>query len=348
MTVYSFDPLRDPRWVEFLQRQPHASVFHSPGWLAALRRTYGYQPVVFTTSAPSAPLQNGLLFCHVNSWLTGRRLVSLPFSDHCQPLAGSSDEVQVVLEYLERESRRERWRYVELRPLSDAGISDCGSQFVRSEKFGFHSIDLRPSSEVIYKRFHDSCVRRKIKKAEREQLVYEKGHTEELLEKFHHLLLLTRRRHQLPPQPMAWFRNLVECLGEQLTIHVVSKDSTPVASIVTLAYKTSLVYKYGCSDATFNNLGGTSYLFWRAIGEAKRVGLEEFDLGRSGLEDPGLASFKNHLGAAESELHYYRYSTAPPRESSARGERSYVRQVFARMPDAIFTGVGRLLYKHMG
>ena len=37
-------------------------------------------------SPPDEPLENGFLFCRVESWLTGRRLVSLPFSDHCEPL----------------------------------------------------------------------------------------------------------------------------------------------------------------------------------------------------------------------------------------------------------------------
>src|SRR2546430_11331216 len=37
--LYSLDPLEDPRWAEFVQRHPRASVFHTPGWLEALRRT---------------------------------------------------------------------------------------------------------------------------------------------------------------------------------------------------------------------------------------------------------------------------------------------------------------------
>src|SRR2546430_5296635 len=90
--LYSLDPLEDPRWAEFVQRHPRASVFHTPGWLEALRRTYGYEPVVYTTSLPRAELTNGLVFCRVRSWLTGRRLVSLPFSDHCEPLVHNSEE----------------------------------------------------------------------------------------------------------------------------------------------------------------------------------------------------------------------------------------------------------------
>ena len=52
--VYTFNPTEDPRWAEFVQRHPRGSVFHTPGWLDALRRTYGYEPVVYSTSAPQA------------------------------------------------------------------------------------------------------------------------------------------------------------------------------------------------------------------------------------------------------------------------------------------------------
>ena len=78
------DPIGDPRWSELLDRHPAASVFHSPGWLNALRQTYGYEPFVVTTST-GPTLENGLVVCRVKGW-TSRRLVSLPFSDHCDPL----------------------------------------------------------------------------------------------------------------------------------------------------------------------------------------------------------------------------------------------------------------------
>src|SRR5690348_9279174 len=80
-TTYQINPLTDPRWDCFLGRNPSASVFHSTPWLDALRRTYGYRPVAYTTSCPHSELENALVFCRVDSWLTGRRLVSLPFSE---------------------------------------------------------------------------------------------------------------------------------------------------------------------------------------------------------------------------------------------------------------------------
>ncbi|HEY5214960.1 MAG TPA: hypothetical protein VIJ38_18275, partial [Acidobacteriaceae bacterium] len=84
--VYELDPLSDSRWPALVASHPQASVFHTHAWLSALKVTYGYRPLVLTTSAPRAPLTDAIVFCEVDSWLTGRRLVSLPFSDHCEPL----------------------------------------------------------------------------------------------------------------------------------------------------------------------------------------------------------------------------------------------------------------------
>ncbi len=167
--------------------------------------------------------------------------------------------------------------------------------------------------------------------------------------KFRHLLLLTRRRHQLPPQPASWFHNIINCLGDHVTIHVVSRNAAPVASILTLTYKNRIVYKYGCSDAQFNAMGGTALLFWKAIQQAKSAGIEEFDLGRSGYEDLGLIAFKEHLGAASSELAYYRNPSLKPRLGQQKQRMSLLQlQALSHLPDPLFAGVGHLLYRHMG
>jgi Acetyltransferase (GNAT) domain len=347
MAVHKLNPLTDPRWPRFLDRHPSASIFHTKEWLYALRLTYGYEPIAFTTSQ-GAELSDAVVFCQIRSWMTGSRLVSLPFSDHCQPLA-TGEELKEILEYLGSQRGTERLRYISLRPLVDNGITETQSHFTNSEVFSFQRIDLRPEADAIYRSFHNSCVQRKIKRADRENLVYESGRSEELLQKFRHLLLLTRRRHKLPPQPTSWFRHIAHSLGEMMTIHVLSKDSIPITSIVTLRYKKSMVYKYGCSDSQFNNLGGTPLLFWKVIQQAKATGAEEFDLGRSGYEDPGLIAFKEHLGAITSELRYYR-SPAPRKKSvsSRPGMSSWGRDALTRLPDSIFAGVGQLLYRHLG
>jgi CelD/BcsL family acetyltransferase involved in cellulose biosynthesis len=347
MTVHTLNPITDPRWPRFLARHPDASVFHTKEWLCALRLSYGYEPVAFTTSEGDE-LANAVVFCRISSWLTGKRLVSLPFSDHCQPLASGRD-LALIMEHLHSRRGAQRLKYIELRPLEDRGIVESQTHFTNSETLSIQKIDLRPEADEIYRSFHDSCIRRKIKKADRENLVYESGRSAELLHKFRHLLLLTRRRHKLPPQPASWFRNVAHSLGEMMTVHVLSKDNVPVASIVTLRYKQSLIYKYGCSDSQFNNLGGTPFLFWKVIQQAKATGAEEFDLGRSGYEDPGLIAFKEHLGAVSSELSYYR-SPAPnvKTTTSKSAMSSWARNALTHLPDSLLTGVGQVVYRHIG
>src|SRR5213594_1479598 len=100
--AHRIDPLADPRWVEFVERHPRASVFHTPGWLETLRRTYGYEPVAYTTASPGAELTNGVVLCRVASRITGRRMVSLPFSDHCEPLVEGPEERKELFSYLRR------------------------------------------------------------------------------------------------------------------------------------------------------------------------------------------------------------------------------------------------------
>jgi hypothetical protein len=347
MTVYEIDPTRDERWDELLETHPQASIFHTRGWLEALRRTYGYVPVAFTTSPPECRLANGLPFCQISSWLTGRRLVSLPFSDHCAPLVESSEQLNRLLAYLREKVALEKWSYIELRP-TDPAVRCRHPAFGKSKFFFFHNLDLRPSLDEIFQNFHKDCVRRKIQRAAREGLVYEEGRSVGLLRMFYQLFLMTRRRHGLPAQPVAWFQNLIACLGERVKIRVASKNGQPVASIFTIRYKRALVYKYGCSDHRFNNLGGTQFLFWRAIQEARESQLSEFDMGRSDCDNPGLVAFKDRWGAARTELVYLRYPMRRSRLVSAARESSIGKYVWSHVPLSVLAAAGRVLYKYIG
>jgi hypothetical protein len=127
---------------------------------------------------------------------------------------------------------------------------------------------------------------RRIRRAEKEGLSYEVG-SGQLLESFYRLLLITRRRHRLVPQPRAWFRNLLECMGNKAQITLARKDGIPVAALFTLRQRSTVMYKYGCSDDVFHNLAAMPFLFWKLIEDSKQSGATTLDLGRSDLDQPG-------------------------------------------------------------
>jgi hypothetical protein len=351
MAVFKFDPLSDQRWSPFVERHSNASVFHTASWLDCLKRSYGYEPIVYTTSAPGAPLSDGIVLCRVESWLTGRRLVSLPFSDHCQPLLESQATARELFAAIQEDSIREGWRYAEVRPSAE--MNGAIAEFVPIETYAHHTLDLTPDLDTLFQHFHNDCVRRKIKRAQRERLVCAGGRSPQLLKDFYGLMLLTRRRHQIPPQPRKWFANLVDCLGESVKIQVACKNQTPVAAILTLQHRDTLTYKFGCSDAAFHQFGGMHLLLWKAIQEAKQAKLRSFDLGRSEESNTGLIAFKDRWGTARTTLTYYSYSN-PKRHAPQNYSRRtswtmrFGRQVFGHVPGNIRSAVGSLFYRHIG
>ncbi|MDF0673205.1 MAG: GNAT family N-acetyltransferase [Nitrospira sp.] len=344
--VWTINPLRDDRWSEFVDRHPNSSVFHTIGWLSALRTTYGYEPVAFTTSAPSEKLTNALLFCIVRSLVTRDRLVSLPFTDHCEPLVENSEQLGALCTHLATVRGTNRWKYTEMRTSGaflgvEEGLREC-------QVYRWHRLDLRPSLDALYEGFHKNCIRRRIRHAERQALRYEEGRSEPLVRSFYDLIVLSRLRKHLPPQPFEWFLNLVACMGKDVCIRVAFKGNQPVAGILTMNHRKKMYYKYGGSDARYNNLGATPMLFWQAIQAAKAAGMEELDLGRSELDHRGLIRFKERWGAHSRRLTLWR---GPAGEVSPHLERLKVhlgKTICACIPNRMLVSVGRLMYRHVG
>lgn len=340
--VYEIDPLQDERWVVFLAKHRSAAVFHSPEWLRALQRTYRYRISALTTAGPGESLTNALVFCRVRSWLTGRRLVSVPFADHCSPLFEAENELDSLLSRLKQECERGDDRYLEIRSTTNgaAGMTSSAS-------FCLHKIDLHPNLDILFHALHGNCIRRKIARAQREGVTYEEGTSPEILGKFYQLTVLTRRRHRVPPQPLAWFRNLIDCMGEKLKIRLASYQGRPVAGILTLRHKATMTYKYGCSDSQFHRFGPMQLVLWKAIQEAKNDGLLEFDLGRTEEANEGLLTFKDRWGATRSTLTYSRYPAPTTRRASETASMRLVKSLCVLTPDSLLTRAGNLLYPHI-
>lgn len=346
MQLHNLDPLLDRRWNDLVASHPKASVFHQRGWLQALAKTYGYRTVALTSTPPGKPLTDGLVFCEVRSWITGSRLVSLPFTDHTEPLLNESCTSFELAEWMRTECRQRNWRYVELRPISAA--MDSHPHLAKSESFWLHTLDLTPSTEQLFRKFHKSCIQRRIRHAERQNLSYEKSCSGDLLKEFYDLLVMTRRRFQLLPQPRAWFRNLIACMSPNAEIRLVRKAGRAIAAILTLRHRGTVVYKYGCSDEAFHHLAGMPFLFWKLIEESKAEGVEEIDFGRTDMENQGLVRFKDRFRAIRRRLNYLRYAELEHERAGMVTSLPGTRALFSALPGALSSRAGLLVYRHIG
>jgi hypothetical protein len=346
MQLHILDPMLDSRWDNLVASHPRASVFHQKGWLKALAMTYGYRPLVLTSTPEGRPISDGVVFAEIKSWITGCRLVSLPFADHCEPLLNGAGDFFDLCAWLGAECQIHDWKYVELRPLSwELGSAEF---LVPSRSFWFHTLNFKQPIGHILDSFHKDCIQRRIRRAERAQLSYEKGCSEEILGDFYRLLMITRRRHQLLPQPLAWFQNLIACLSPNLDIRVVRKDGAPISAILTLRHGLNVVYKYGCSDESSHHLAAMPFLFWKLIEESKAEGAEQIDFGRTDLDNEGLIAFKDRFGTTRRRLTYLRYPNSEAEKSALVSQLPAARRLFSILPDALSSRAGGLLYRHIG
>jgi hypothetical protein len=349
LRIYQIDPTKDPRWAELVQQHPDASIFHTVPWLEALRRTYKYEPIVFTTSSPTGALQNGLVFCHVDSWLTGSRIISLPFSDHCQPLIGTREDMSFLIRYLQTALDHETWKYLEVRSVRGLMTNGSGNgKPSATPRYFLHVVNLRPDLTEIFHKLDKDSVQRRITRARKANLDERTGTSNEILEDFYDLFTITRSRHQLPPIPYVWFENLIHNLGSAVQIRVASRDGQPIAAILTLRFRDILYYKYGGSDKQHHNLGATPWLLWNALAAAKSEGATAFDLGRTGVDNQGLLAFKNHWVSNPEPLDYWRFPDVMRLDSLEGWRLKAAKRVFAHMPDRLLALTGRLIYRHIG
>src|SRR5688572_16462219 len=88
-TVRIVNPLEDPQWDENIQRFSTATIFHTTAWARVLWETYRFSPNYFTVTN-NQRLIAVLPLMEVDSWLTGRRGIGLPFTDECPPLGDAA------------------------------------------------------------------------------------------------------------------------------------------------------------------------------------------------------------------------------------------------------------------
>jgi len=87
----------------------------------------------------------GIAFCEIKSWITGSRLVSLPFADHTQPLLSEGGETLELPELVHTARSKLGWKCVELRPVS-AG-PEWSPALEAGQSFWLHTLSLKPRTE---------------------------------------------------------------------------------------------------------------------------------------------------------------------------------------------------------
>jgi len=123
MRVRTCNPIHDEGWRKFVEGHQLSSIYQHPLYMEALARTYPHlEPLAFVIMDDNDNYAAGIPFFLVKSWLTGRRLVSLPFSSYSDPLVKSDQEFQSLFKEVLRFNSENHLDYIKFKPLKGIGF----------------------------------------------------------------------------------------------------------------------------------------------------------------------------------------------------------------------------------
>jgi hypothetical protein len=346
-SIRTVESLEVPGWDQVGERIPGFTVFHSSRWAAVLQSTYGHRTDVWLAGSAEEPTA-WFPVTTARSWLKGCRGVCVALADACAPLLKSGAQFGALWETVVSAGRSKGWRYLELRgevPVQAA---------VPAISFRAHRLDLRAGWEVTLRGF-DPSVRRAVRKAEVAGLRVRFGTEPADMDAYYALHCLTRSRHGLPPQPKRFFDRVAEHLvgdGHGFVALVDAPASEPpnqpLAGAVFLHQGRRAVYKFGASDARYQQYRANNLVMSQSIRRCVELGMEELHFGRTDPNQEGLGRFKRGWGAQEETLYYYRYALSTGRWETTRSlTTGWHNWVFRHLPLRVNRWLGALLYRHM-
>lgn len=342
--IRSIDPIAEPEWLRLVERSPAAEAFHHPRWLELLRAQYGYELRACCVD-DGRGIVAGIPLARVESRLTGRRLVAIPFSDVCPPLLARDADpaaLDALGPALAAEAGREGLDLTLHAPLPSVPGAFVQPGFYR------HLLPLAADPAEVERGFSKSQIKRGIKKARREGLRAERRTDVAALDAFYALHLRTRRRLGVPTQPRRFIRRFEALFAAGLGfVELILDGDEPIAAAVFLTHNGNVTYKYGASDAGKLAKRPNNLLFAEAIRWACEEGWRTLDFGRTDLDNEGLRSFKRSWGAEEVELSYTHLAERAPSPGPGLRERA-IGATIRRSPAFVGRLIGEALYRHAG
>ena len=342
------NPLETPGYDRWAEEQAGAAVFHSTAWARVLVEVYQHRPL-YLAGVEDGGFTGVLPLMEVESWLSGRRGVSLPFTDLCPPL-GPGKVIMALRDRAVEMGKARKWASIEFR--SGAVTSElCESRGSGpSVSFWGHEVRTDDGREAIFDAF-SPAVRRAIRKAQHCGVTAEIFRDAESMGDYYRLHCLTRRRHGLPPQPARFFdliwHHVVDASRGFVVLGKIAGKA--VSGAVFMNFGEEGVYKFGASAPEAQPVRANNLVMWEGFKQCAELGCKRVHLGRTSKGNEGLRRFKQGFGGIESTIDYECYDFRQMRwvRKQDLAKPGWVNQIFRAMPMPCLRWAGRMLYPHL-
>lgn len=344
MNVICIDPVIDPQWRTLIENR-HSSVFHTPEWMQVMIDTYGMNFSAYLVVDEDQQPVGGVPFAHVDD-IRGHRILTLPFSDYCDPLVDEPEHWEAVADLLTRQGCPVTVRCLHNSlPLND-------ERFQVGKQAMWHSMDIRPDTDTLWSDIHSSA-RRAIRKASQNDVEIRIADSEADLRAFFDIYVgLRKYKYRLVAQPYTFFQNIWKQFvepGNGFLLGAYYKGQL-IAGIFFLEWADTLCYKFNASHPDYLEFRPNNLLLWEGVKLGKDKGLQNIDLGLSDLDQDGLIRYKSQFAKDMKHISFLQHRPAGMPEFAYTKQASsllpQLTDLFTdeSVPDEITEKAGALLY----
>jgi len=329
-------------WHEFLQTQGDATLYHTPQWKAFLEKTFGYKPRYLFATDESGQLIGMLPLFEIKSRLTGNRLCSVPFSHYCGPI-GNAEVIYELLNSVLEYFVASKMDFIEIRDIVN------NDQFGSLNSFSTYILDLSIGIDDLWTNLASNA-RRGIRKSQKSGVNVFATRNVEDIKAFFELNCITKRNLGVPAHPWKFFKNLFECLGNDVQLFVAKFHGEVIGGGIREYYGSKVLAGYSGSDKAYAKYYPINAINWASIQDACQKGFNSYDLGRVSYDNRGLEFFKSRWGTVEMKLFYSYFPRSPATLSGNRSCLTYkvATKATKKMPMPLHRVFSDCVFRHFG
>ncbi|WP_070151146.1 FemAB family XrtA/PEP-CTERM system-associated protein [Sphingobium phenoxybenzoativorans] len=281
----------------WLKTRPESTPFHRPAWIAAVARANGQRAILLVARDVVGGIAGVLPLVLIRSALFGRALVSSGFAVDGGILALNPRAEAALADTC--------WRLAEAHGCSTAELRGGPAPegwTVKADAYLGFSKPLEADDEaqlLSIPRKHRAEVRRGIAN----DLTFEMGSDRRLRDIHYRLYCESVHRLGTPVFPRALFDEVLDAFGPDADIALVSKDGTPLSSVLSLYHGDAVMPYWQGAALAARAERSNEYLYFRLMTSARERGCRIFDFGRSKV-GTGPAAWKKTWGFEGVPLSY--------------------------------------------
>ena len=320
------------------------SVYHHPAWIKAIARTFNHNAYYLFLENTDGSLKGLFPFITIDSFITGKRIVSLPFSTYCDPLL-PEELIQESVVYIQTAFKD--FKKIEIRSKID--LKSEPSNFSKNSNYVTHIIQLKDNVEDTLKSMHRTAVRPFIRRAENNNLDIRYGNSENDLRVFYKYEVSLRKRLSYPPLPYKLYLKVWQELKkhDMILLPIIENMGNTIAAGFVLRFKNTYYLEYAAADKNYSDLYPIHKLYWEIIKLAQTNGAKYVDFGRSSKSNESLIAFKDRWNSIRYDLSYYYSPSQSHHLTKSSGLENLLKLINSKMPKKLLEIEGRIIYPHL-